>query len=115
MVVKDAVSVDKNQIDTISQLGEEMESKISRGISFNFMWLDASAEPEFAGVFELGDKLPSIAVLNPGKRKRFLLHEGEISKDAVQGTMDTIMRGDARFKIIKGNKLPPLVSMYPTA
>lgn len=84
MVVKDAASVNKDQMDQISKLGEEMESKISRGISFNFMWLDASTEPEFAEVFELGDSMPSVVVLNPGKRKRFLVHEGEITKEAVQ-------------------------------
>jgi predicted transcriptional regulator len=90
-----------------------MESKISRGISFNFMWLDASAEQEFANVFELGESMPSVVVLNPGKRKRFLVHEGEITKDSVQKTLDRIMGGDARFKNIKGNTLPKLVSLYP--
>jgi hypothetical protein len=113
MVVKNSDSVNKEQMDQISQLGEEFESKISRGISFNFMWLDASAEKEFADVFDLGDNLPSVVVLNPGKRKRFLVHNGEISKDGVQKTIDTILGGDARFKTIKGNKLPALVSLYP--
>jgi hypothetical protein len=52
-------------------------------------------------------------VLNPGKRKRFLLHEGEITEAAIEGTLDKILGGDARFKNIKGNKLPDLVSDYP--
>lgn len=52
-------------------------------------------------------------VLNPGKRKRFLLHEGEIDADGIQKTLDKILGGDARFKAIKGNKLPALVSEYP--
>jgi hypothetical protein len=91
-----------------------LESKISRGISFNFMWLDATAEKEFADVFSLGDDLPKVVVMNPGKRKRFLVHEGEITHDGVQKTLDKILSGDARFKQIKGNQLPTLVSMYPT-
>lgn len=112
MVNKDS-TIEKGQLDQISQLGEELESKISRGISFNFMWLDASAEKEFAEVFSL-ESLPQVVVMNPGKRKRFLTHEGPITKDEVSKTLDKILRGDARFKQIKGNKLPVLVSKYPT-
>jgi len=89
-----------------------MESKISRGISFNFMWLDSSAEKDFAGVFQL-DTLPKVVVLNPGKRKRFLIHDKEITKDGIEKTLNKILGGDARFKNIKGNKLPQLVSLYP--
>lgn len=44
MITKDANSVNKDQLDQIGQLGEELESKISRGIAFKFMWLDATAE-----------------------------------------------------------------------
>lgn len=58
--------------------------------------------------------MPSIIVLNPGKRKRFLLHEGPITAEAVQNSLEKILGGDAKFKTIKGNKLPELVSMYPT-
>lgn len=51
-------------------------------------------------------------VLNPGKRKRFLLHEGEITIDSIKNTLDKILGGDAKFKNIKGNALPDLVSAY---
>jgi hypothetical protein len=54
-------------------------------------------------------------VLNPGKRKRFLLHEGDITASKLEETLDKILGGDARFKSIKGNKLPELVSDYPKA
>tara|TARA_B110000285_G_C15061642_1_gene582715 strand:- start:90 stop:260 length:171 start_codon:yes stop_codon:yes gene_type:complete len=53
--------------------------------------------------------------LNPGKRKRFLIHEGDISEAHIEKTLDKILGGDARFKNIKGNKLPALVSAYPEA
>ena len=113
LVAKDANSIDQNILEQISSLGEEMESKISRGISFNFMWLDSSADKDFADVFAIEGDLPRVVVLNPGKRKRFLVHEGVISKEGVQTTLDKILGGDARFKNIKGNKLPDLVSVYP--
>jgi len=53
--------------------------------------------------------------LNPGKRKRFLVHTGDITESGIEGTLDKILGGDARFKNIKGNKLPELTSEYPTA
>lgn len=112
MVVKDGASVDKKAMDQIGELGEEYESKISRGIAFRFMWLDASTEPQFTSTFEL-ESYPQIVVMNPGKRKRFLVHDGDISVSSVKQTLELILSGDARFKAIKGNKLPDLVSKYP--
>ena len=99
-------------LDELSKLGEQFESKISRGITFLFNWLDASTETDFADVFGL-ESYPRIVILNPGKRKRFTLHEGEINASAVEKTLEKILGGDARFKAIKGNALPELVSEYP--
>lgn len=66
--------------------------------------------------FELDvSEKPQLIVLNPGKRKRFLVHNGDLSAEAIEKTLDTILGGDARFKNIKGNKLPDLVSDYPEA
>lgn len=112
MVVNDAASVDQKKLDELTKLGEQYESKISRGITYLFNWLDASTEKEFANIFAL-DSYPRIVILNPGKRKRFTLHEGEITGDAVEKTLEKILGGDGRFKAIKGNKLPELVSEYP--
>jgi hypothetical protein len=50
--------------------------------------------------------------LNPGKRKRFLVHEDIISESAIEATLEKILGGDARFKNIKDNTLPELVSSY---
>lgn len=69
-------------------------------------------EPEFASVFGI-EEYPKVIVLNPGKRKRFLIHEGEITETKIEETLDKILGGDARFKNIKGNTLPALVSDYP--
>ena len=55
---------------------------------------------------------PRLVILNPGKRKRFLIHNGEISEASIESTLDKILAGDAKFKAVKGNKLPELVSAY---
>lgn len=39
--------------------------------------------------------------MNPGKRKRFLVHDGDITSDGLTYTLDKILGGDARFKRIK--------------
>ena len=41
--------------------------------------------------------------MNPGKRKRFLVHEDIISESAIEATLEKILGGDARFKNIKDN------------
>lgn len=74
-------------------------SKIERGITFNFMRLDASREPQFAALFtDDNSQLPMIAVMNPGKRKRFLKHEGALTTADLTLTLDKILGGDAKFK-----------------
>ena len=59
-----------------------------------------------------GDTYPRLVILNPGKRKRFLVHDGEISESSIEKTLDKILAGDAKFKAIKGNALPALKSAY---
>lgn len=97
----------------LDSVGQGFASKISRGIQFYFSFLDASAEPEFTSTFALEENsYPALIVLNPGKRKRFLVHEGEITERNIEQTLDKILGGDAKFKNIKGNKLPDLVSDF---
>lgn len=115
LVAKDGATLDKSLLHTLSAVGQGFDSKIARGISFFFSWVDASTEPEFASIFTEGQEVdPVLIVLNPGKRKRFLVHEGPITEDGIAATLDKILGGDARFKNIKGNLLPELVSEYQT-
>ena len=80
------------------------------------MWLDASAEPAFFNMFDVkADDLPKVIILNPGKRKRYLVHEKRINEQDISSTLDRILGGDAKFINIKGNNLAPLVSKYPEA
>jgi hypothetical protein len=80
------------------------------------MWLDASAEEGFFKMFDLKtDNLPKVVILNPGKRKRYMIHEKGINESDISSTLDRILGGDAKFINIKGNTLANLVSKYPTA
>jgi len=76
------------------------------------MRIDTSHEPEFASVFADGSRKPTLVVLNPGKRKRFLTHEGPVTAEDVSATLDKILGGDAKFKAIKDNKLPDFTTAY---
>jgi hypothetical protein len=77
------------------------------------MRLDVSAESEFAAVFNLEEgEVPGLIVLNPGKKKRFLKSEYALDQQGITDTLDKILGGDARFKIIKGNKLPELANEH---
>ena len=97
------------------EVGQSFSSKISRGINFHFMWLDASKEANFFKMFDIAEgDLPKVVILNPGKRKRFLIHEKSFSDSDISETLDKILGGDARFTNVKGNKLVDLVSNYPT-
>ena len=71
------------------------------------MWLDTSAESEFSKIFGVGESdLPKIAILNAGKRKRYLIHNGELTDSAVSSTLDKILGGDAKFTNVAGNAFP---------
>lgn len=100
-IVKDKNSSDQAVLDALQNVKNAFVSKIERGITFSFIRLDASAEPEFFSMFNLETSdLPAVVILNPGKRKRFLLHENGLSEDAITETLDKILGGDARFKAI---------------
>ena len=114
LIAKDAQSKDSTVADQLYATGQNFASKISRGINFYFMWLDASIEPGFAGMFGVSqDDLPKVVILNPGKRKRYLTHSGAINESDISATLDKILGGDAKFTNIKGNELAKLESKYP--
>ena len=67
------------------------------------MRLDATAVADFAGTFGIeDDQLPALVVLNPGKKKRFLHSEYGLTEQGITETLDRILGGDARFKMVKG-------------
>jgi hypothetical protein len=101
-VVKEASQSDPKIVSTMQALKDAFSSKIERGITFSFVRLDASAEKDFFGMFEMStEELPAVVVVNPGKRKRYLKHDKDLSVGGLSETLDTILGGDARFKAIK--------------
>lgn len=63
------------------------------------MWLNTEVEKKWADSLKYNGE-DKVIVLNPGKRKRYTNHEGEISKDSISLTLDAISGGDARFNRI---------------
>lgn len=115
-IVKDAASKNNEVSEQLYQTGQAFSSKISRGVNFYFMWLDATAEPDFFKVFNIeSEDLPKVVILNPGRRKRFLIHDKDINENDISATLDKILGGDAKFTNVKGNQLPDLVTKYPVA
>ena len=103
--VENAAQKDQAVLDLLYSVSGNFQKQIHRGINFHFMWLDCSLEKDLCATFEV-DAFPKVVILNPGARKRTLKHEGDLSLDSISNTLDRIIGGDARFKMVPGNKLP---------
>jgi len=111
--VPEASKSDPAFLDAIDYVKDYFTSNIERGITFSYSRLDVSVEPEFASVFELEEgQVPGIVVLNPGKKKRFMKSDKPLTQQGLTDILDKIMGGDARFKMIKGNKLPEFTAEH---
>jgi len=102
------------EISLLTKLKKKNTSKLStgtnaRGTTFNWSWLDATAEPGFKELLN-GDSptLPGMIIYNPHKRPRsFALEEGTAAdEDSIQELLDKLLGGDARFKAAQGGNLP---------
>lgn len=82
-VLPNATATDAAVVDALAVLKQGFVAESASRIRFGFMRLDKSAEPEFANVLKLEGDEPKIVVMNAGKRKRFLHHEGEMTADAL--------------------------------
>ena len=82
MIILDAQKPEKEYIDALKDANSLYDRKISRGSQFKFMWLDVSRELEWSKIFTV-ENYPVVVVLNPGKRKRYLVHEGKITTSAI--------------------------------
>merc|ERR1719433_1127354 len=100
----------KDWVNLHSESG--MGDKLSdRGAKMKWMWMNLAVETEFKTLFD-PTELPSAVVFNPHKRLRFtkLDHgeDGEVkgNEAGLSGLLDKVLGGDARFKMVPGQKLP---------
>jgi len=100
------------ETDMLEGLSKKFTSQLSdRGAKMKWMWLNTALEPAYKELFKPA-QLPSAVVFNPHKRLRFasLDHgeEGEVKGDqaGITNLMDKVLGGDARFKMVPGQKLP---------
>merc|ERR1719373_390437 len=104
--------VTQAETDMLTGLSKKFTSQLSdRGAKMKWMWMNVAVETEYKALFEPA-MLPSAVVFNPHKRLRFTkLDHGEDNevKGDEQGLtklLDKVLGGDARFKIVPGQKLP---------
>jgi len=100
---------DKNTIDMLKDVRRVYDAKTDRAILFKFMWLNADKEVHWAQKFK-HESNPAIYVMNPGRRKRYLTHEGDMSYDSLFNTLEKIVGGDGRFTMVQGNQVPEFVA-----
>jgi len=109
------------ETEMLTGLSKRFTSQLSdRGAKMKWMWINLGIEAEYKALFEPA-MLPSAVVFNPHKRLRFAkLDHGEDNevKGDEQGLtklMDKVLGGDARFKMVPGQKLPAWAARQPAA
>eukprot|EP00928_Gymnodinium_smaydae_P055466 TRINITY_DN389_c0_g2_i2.p1 TRINITY_DN389_c0_g2~~TRINITY_DN389_c0_g2_i2.p1 ORF type:complete len:422 (+),score=148.21 TRINITY_DN389_c0_g2_i2:64-1329(+) len=100
------------ETDMLTGLSKRFTSQLSdRGAKMKWMWLNLAIETNYKTLFNPA-QLPSAVVFNPHKRLRFSVldhgEEGEVKGDeqGISNLMDKVLGGDARFKVVPGQKLP---------
>jgi len=109
------------ETDMLTGLSKKFTSQLSdRGAKMKWMWMDLTIETEYKTLFAPA-QLPSAVVFNPHKRLRFTTmdhgEDNDIKGDeqALVKLMDKVLGGDARFKIVPGQKLPGWAKRDATA
>uniref|UniRef100_A0A7S3RUS1 Thioredoxin-like protein n=1 Tax=Strombidinopsis acuminata TaxID=141414 RepID=A0A7S3RUS1_9SPIT len=113
--------ISPEETDMLSGLSKQFTSQLSdRGAKMKWMWMNLGLESEYKALFDTA-VLPSAVVFNPHKRLRFtkLDHgeDNELKGDAagLSKLMDKVLGGDARFKMVPGQKLPGWAKRDPPA
>ncbi|KAK1444602.1 hypothetical protein BgAZ_105080 [Babesia gibsoni] len=78
-----------------------------------WMWMNVEVERDFANELQIPGKLPSVVIFNPKKRLRYFLFGGTdaVTKKDIESMLEKVLGGDARFTLVKGDKIPPFASM----
>jgi len=105
-------TVSQSETDMLSGLSKKFTSQLSdRGTKMKWMWMDMKAEAGFKNLFN-PPVLPSAVVFNLHKRLRFTLMDHGEDNDvkgndaSISHLLDKVLGGDARFKMVPGQKLP---------
>jgi len=100
------------ETDFLTGLSKKFTSQLSdRGTKMKWMWLDLKIETAYKDLFAPA-QMPSAVVFNPHKRLRFSImdhgEDGEVKGDeqGLSNLMEKVLGGDARFKMVPGQKLP---------
>merc|ERR1711879_567246 len=96
--------------DMLTGLSKKFTSQLSdRGAKMKWMWLNLAIETEYDKLFAPATK-PSAIVFNPHKRLRWtkLSDDDDVKADqnTIGNLLDKVLGGDARFKMVPGQKLP---------
>lgn len=95
----------KDLIDLLKDLKSNYDNN-KNTFGFKFSWIDSSKHSDWNQNFEVTDpNTPTIRILNPGRRKRFLKVDYNITKEAMEIIFEKIFGGDARFINLK-NDIP---------
>mmetsp|Transcript_7879 Transcript_7879/g.9023 ORF Transcript_7879/g.9023 Transcript_7879/m.9023 type:complete len:103 (-) Transcript_7879:13-321(-) len=99
-------------VDTLSTVRENFVSNIEgRGLEFSFMWVNTNLQTEWPTTFDIVE-FPQVIVLNHGKKKKFMKHQGElVTESSLSALLNQIIGGNGRFKRVQDNKLPALNDM----
>ena len=52
--------------------------KANKETNFKYMWINKNTQSQFVSLFGL-ESTPKLVIFSHGKRKKFLIHEGEFS------------------------------------
>lgn len=77
---------DKYVEGMLKNVNDNFVAGLSTSIRFTFARLDTEKEAALAEAFNL-ESAPALVILNAGKRKRFLVHEGDMTAASLQHTL----------------------------
>ena len=95
------------EIGVMKEIRRAYDNKTERSVSFKFMWLNSSTQPEWVAKFGVTDS-PTIIILNTGRRKRFLKYPGSPTNESLNNQLEKILGGDSRFSPLRPNEVPKL-------
>jgi len=107
-----AGGLSQGETDMLTSLSKKFTSQLSdRGAKMKWMWMNLDVETAYKDLFA-PEQTPSAVVFNPHKRLRFNMmdhgEDNEVKADEAGLTklMDKVLGGDARFKMVPGQKMP---------